>query len=107
MELIISPVWSLGKKPTCATRCSFDFKKEPSSAYRVIRLPRYIARYTIAEEDSYGLIAGQVNPATVGSRRDEFIVELLDEKYQVVRTAYRTHRLIVSVDLNRDCTAFD
>lgn len=48
-------------------------------------LPRYSARYTIAEEDSYGLIAGRVN------RPDgKFIVELLDEKYAVVRTAYGT-----------------
>lgn len=46
---------------------------------------RYSARYTIAEEDSYGLIAGRVN------RPDKnFIVELLDEKYTVVRTAYGT-----------------
>ncbi|MCK8490581.1 Ig-like domain-containing domain [Spirosoma sp. RP8] len=46
-------------------------------------LARYNARYRIAEEDSYGLIAGRVN------RPDKnFIVELLDEKYTVVRTAY-------------------
>ncbi len=53
-------------------------------------LPRYSARYLIAEEDSYGLIAGRINPATVGSAGKNFIVELLDDKYKVVRTAYGT-----------------
>ncbi|WP_080240685.1 Ig-like domain-containing domain [Spirosoma rigui] len=48
-------------------------------------LARYLARYTIADEDSYGLIAGRVNrPDT------KFIVELLDQNYKVVRTAYGT-----------------
>ncbi|GAB3887304.1 hypothetical protein GCM10028825_18070 [Spirosoma agri] len=46
-------------------------------------LARYSARYKIADEESYGLIAGRVN------RPDKnFIVELLDDKYTVVRTAY-------------------
>ena len=53
-------------------------------------LPRYSARYLIAEEDSYGLIAGRINPATVGSAGKNFIVELLDDKYKVIRTAYGT-----------------
>ncbi|MFD2933444.1 Ig-like domain-containing domain [Spirosoma flavum] len=53
-------------------------------------LARYSTKYTIAEEDSYGLIAGRINPATVGSAGNKFIVELLDEKYKVVRTAYGT-----------------
>lgn len=53
-------------------------------------LPRYSARYLIAKDDSYGLIAGKVNPATVGPAGTNFIVELLDDKYQVVRTAYST-----------------
>ena len=48
-------------------------------------LARYSTRYTIAEEDSYGLIAGHVN------RSDKnYIVELLDDKYKVIRTAYGT-----------------
>ncbi|GAB3567775.1 hypothetical protein GCM10027578_19250 [Spirosoma luteolum] len=48
-------------------------------------LARYLARYTIAPDDSYGLIAGRVN------RPDSrFIVELLDETYKVVRSAYGT-----------------
>lgn len=48
-------------------------------------LPRYRARYTIAEEDSYGLIAGRVNrPDT------KFIVELLDKDLKVVRSVYGT-----------------
>ena len=51
-------------------------------------LPRYSAKYTIAEEDSYGLIAGRINPATVGSAGKNFIIELLNDKYRVVRTAY-------------------
>lgn len=46
---------------------------------------RYQARYRIADDDLYGLIAGRVNPATVGGKK--FIVELVDEKYQVIRTA--------------------
>ena len=53
-------------------------------------LPRYLARYTIADEDAYGLIAGRVNPATVGSAGANFIVELLDKDYKVIRTAYGT-----------------
>lgn len=48
-------------------------------------LAAYRALYTIAPEDSYGLIAGRVN------RPDrKFIVELLDEKNTVVRSAYGT-----------------
>jgi hypothetical protein len=46
-------------------------------------LARFLTRYTIADEDSYGLIAGRVN------RPDQnFIIELLDDKYKVVRSAY-------------------
>nr|WP_245564996.1 Ig-like domain-containing domain [Spirosoma spitsbergense] len=51
-------------------------------------LARYSSRYIIAEDDSYGLIAGNVSPATIGTAGSKFIVELLDEKYTVVRTAY-------------------
>jgi hypothetical protein len=51
-------------------------------------LARYSARYLIAEDDSYGLIAGTVSPAAVGTAGNKFIVELLDEKYTVVRTAF-------------------
>lgn len=48
-------------------------------------LARYLAKYTIADEDSYGLIAGRVN------RPDKnFVVELLNEKGAVVRSAYGT-----------------
>ncbi len=53
-------------------------------------LPRYSTRYLIAEEDSYGLIAGRVNPVTLGPAGTHFVVELLDEKYRVIRTAYDT-----------------
>ena len=53
-------------------------------------LPRYSTRYIVAEEDSYGLIAGRVNPATLGPAGTHFVVELLDEKYRVIRTAYDT-----------------
>ena len=48
-------------------------------------LARYYGRYLIAAEDSYGLIAGHVNRPD-----NKFIVELLDDKYTVVRTAYGT-----------------
>lgn len=51
-------------------------------------LARYSTRYTIADEDSYGLIAGRINPATIGPPGTKFIVELLDDKYKVLRTAY-------------------
>ena len=51
-------------------------------------LARYSAKYTIAAEDSYGLIAGRVNPATLGTGVKNFIVELLDEKYKVLRIDY-------------------
>ena len=51
-------------------------------------LARHSSRYIIAEDDSYGLIAGTVSPATVGTAGTKFIVELLDDKYTVVRTAY-------------------
>ncbi|SFC30913.1 Ig-like domain-containing domain [Spirosoma endophyticum] len=53
-------------------------------------LARYSTRYLIAEEDSYGLIAGHVNPTTVGPAGKNFIVELLDEKYKVIRSSYGT-----------------
>lgn len=53
-------------------------------------LARYSTRYLIAEEDSYGLIAGRINPATIGSESTNVIVELLDDKYKVLRTAYGT-----------------
>ncbi|GAB2565747.1 Ig-like domain-containing domain [Spirosoma areae] len=53
-------------------------------------LARYSTWYTLAEEDSYGLIAGRINPATVGSSGTKFIVELLDNTYKVIRTAYST-----------------
>ena len=53
-------------------------------------LAKYTARYTLAEEDSYGLIAGKINPGTVGAAGENYIVELLDDKYTVLRTAYGT-----------------
>ncbi|GAB4055907.1 Ig-like domain-containing domain [Spirosoma litoris] len=53
-------------------------------------MAKYSARYRIAEEDSYGLIAGRVSPATIGSAGKNFIVELLDDKYKVIRTSYGT-----------------
>ncbi|GAB4023805.1 Ig-like domain-containing domain [Spirosoma koreense] len=53
-------------------------------------LPRYSTRYTIAKEDSYGLIAGRVNTAALGSNVKNYIIELLDDKYKVLRTAYDT-----------------
>jgi hypothetical protein len=77
-------------------------------------LPRYTARYLIAKDDSYGLLAGKVNPATVGPSGTNFIVELLDDKYQVVRSAYNTpafsfgrlkpglYRLRLIVDANKN-----
>ena len=51
-------------------------------------LAKYTARYKLAEEDSYGLISGKINPVTMGVAGSNFIVELLDEKYTVQRTAY-------------------
>lgn len=48
-------------------------------------LARYNAKYTFASEDSYGLIAGHVNRPD-----NKFIVELLDDKYTVVRSSYGT-----------------
>ncbi|WP_420151544.1 Ig-like domain-containing domain [Spirosoma sp.] len=53
-------------------------------------LPRYSTRYLIAEEDSYGLLAGRINPASLGPPGTKFIVELLDEKYKVLRAVYDT-----------------
>ena len=53
-------------------------------------LAQYRSKYFIADEDSYGLIAGRVNPATVGKLGKNFIVELLDGNYKVLRTAYGT-----------------
>ncbi|QHV95772.1 Ig-like domain-containing domain [Spirosoma endbachense] len=53
-------------------------------------LARYNGRYKIADEDSYGLIAGRINPATVGGANKSFIVELLDDKYAVIRSSYGT-----------------
>ncbi|AQG78304.1 Ig-like domain-containing protein [Spirosoma montaniterrae] len=46
---------------------------------------RYSVKYRIADEESFGLISGRVN------RPDRnFVIELLDEKYQVVRSVYGT-----------------
>ncbi|MBD2755973.1 Ig-like domain-containing domain [Spirosoma validum] len=53
-------------------------------------LARYSTRYLIAEEDSYGLLAGRVSPTTIGPAGTKFIVELLDEKYKVLRSVYNT-----------------
>ena len=78
-------------------------------------LARYSARYTIAEEDSYGLIAGRVNPATVGCSR--YVISLLNcwtRSIKVVRTAYDTpaysfgrlkpglYRVRLIIDANRN-----
>jgi len=49
-------------------------------------LPRYTARYFIADEDSYGLLAGRISQAVVADTN--FIVELLNDKYEVVRSEY-------------------
>ena len=49
-------------------------------------LPRYTARYFIADEDSYGLLAGRISQTAVADTN--FIVELLNDKYEVVRSAY-------------------
>lgn len=68
----------------------FRLQKGAFTSVQGDTLPRYSARYLIAKDDSYGLVAGRVNPATVGPAGTNFIVELLDEKYQVVRTAYST-----------------
>lgn len=53
-------------------------------------LPKYSAKYKFAEEDSYGLLAGRIAPATVSAVGKKFIVELLDEKYNVLRSSYGT-----------------
>jgi hypothetical protein len=78
-------------------------------------LAAYVAKYTIAEEDSYGLIAGKINPSAAIPPGANTIVELLDEKYTVLRTSrtpgsysfprlkpgkYRV-RLIVDANKNR------
>ncbi len=48
-------------------------------------LPRFFSKYRLADDESFGLIAGRVNRPD-----DKFIVELLDDKYTVIRTAYGT-----------------
>ncbi|GAB3997399.1 hypothetical protein GCM10028807_42520 [Spirosoma daeguense] len=68
----------------------FRLKKGAFISVQGDTLARYSARYLIADEDSYGLIAGRVNPATIGAAGNKFIVELLDEKYKVVRSSYGT-----------------
>ncbi len=49
-------------------------------------LPRFTSRYFIADEDSYGLLAGQVSQAAVADTN--FIIELLNDTYEVVRSEY-------------------
>jgi len=44
--------------------------------------------YTLADEESFGLIAGRINPSTVAQVGNKYIVELLDEKNVVVRSVY-------------------
>lgn len=89
--------WSNGfsrlviRKPTNRTdaplRDSLLFRLQKGSFISVQgdTLARYSAKYTIADEDSYGLIAGRVNRAD-----KNFIVELLDDKYKVIRSSYGT-----------------
>jgi hypothetical protein len=50
-------------------------------------LASYVAKYTIAKEDSYGLIAGKINSSAAVPSGTNVIVELLDEKYTVLRTS--------------------
>ena len=76
------------KETTLRDTLLFRLEKEAFISVQGDTLPRYSTRYTLAEDDSYGLIAGAVSPATVGTAGTKFIVELLDEKYAVVRTAY-------------------
>ncbi|GAB3806841.1 hypothetical protein GCM10028819_42990 [Spirosoma humi] len=78
------------EKTTLRDTLFFRLQKGAFVSVQGDTLPRYSARYLIAKDDSYGLIAGKVNPATVGPAGTNFIVELLDDKYQVVRTAYST-----------------
>jgi hypothetical protein len=49
-------------------------------------LASYVAKYIIAEEDSYSQIAGKISPSVVPAGAN-VIVELLDEKYTVLRTS--------------------
>ena len=81
------------KRPTTRSRSGgavpdsvlFRLQKGAFISVQGDTLARYLTKYTIADEDSYGLIAGRV------SRPDaKFIVELLDKDYKVVRTAYGT-----------------
>ena len=76
------------KETTLRDTLLFRLEKGAFISVQGDTLTRYSARYLIAEDDSYGLIAGTVSPATVGTAGNKFIVELLDEKYTVVRTAY-------------------
>ncbi|QKZ15133.1 Ig-like domain-containing domain [Spirosoma sp. KUDC1026] len=50
-------------------------------------LAAYVAKYTIAEEDTYSQIAGKINPSAAIPPGANIIVELLDEKYIVLRTS--------------------
>ena len=81
------------KRPTTRSRSAsavpdsvlFRLQKGAFISVQGDTLARYLTKYTIADEDSYGLIAGRV------SRPDaKFIVELLDKDYKVIRTAYGT-----------------
>ena len=78
------------QKTTLRDTLLFRLQKGAFISVQGDTLARYSTRYIIAEEDSYGLIAGRINPATVGSSGTNFIVELLDDKYKVLRTSYGT-----------------
>lgn len=78
------------QKTTLRDTLLFRLQKGAFVSVQGDTLPRYSTRYLIAKDDSYGLIGGRVNPATVGPAGTNFIIELLDDKLNVVRTAYST-----------------
>ncbi|MBD2704498.1 Ig-like domain-containing protein [Spirosoma sp. BT702] len=78
------------QKTTLRDTLLFRLRKGTFISVQGDTLARFSARYLIADEDSYGLIAGRVNTATLGPPGTKFIVELLDDKYKVIRSATNT-----------------
>ena len=73
------------KRANLADTLTLFLKKGAFVSVQNDTLTRQRLRYRINDPDSYGLILGKVTRP-----KKNFIVELLDEKYQVIRSSYNT-----------------
>jgi hypothetical protein len=76
---------TITKRISLADTMLLLFKKGAFVSIQNDTLPRQRIRYLINDPNGYGVILGKVNRP-----EKNFIVELLDERYDVVRSAYNT-----------------